>query len=467
MSKVLFFNPPSRQNVYLDTNVKVGAPSYPSLTIATLASQLVEKHQVSVIDLEFFTNFNLAIINKIIKFNPEIVCASSKTTDYLVVRKIMKKIKKRFPKIKTIIGGVHVTACIENVIKEDCFDIIIVGEGDTVLSEIISKKPLKKIPGLYFKDEKTKKTIFTGKRKLISDLNKLSYPAWHLFNLKQYKNSRLSSRLNPVGHIETSRGCSYQCNFCSKLIFGTQYRMKNASRVVDEMEYMLKCGFKEIHIADDSFTQNIVRAKQVCQEIIKRNLQFPWSLINGIRVNFVDLEFFKLAKKAGCWQVGFGIETGSQRVLNKIKKGITISQIKKAISLAHRVGLDTFGFFIFGLSGETEKSMKQTIELAKSLPLDTAKFDICIPYPGTSYFNELKSSARILSFDWSKYVCHQTGVELFDHPNLNWGTIIYYYHKAFREFYFRPSYIFRRFIRSLKKKDLIYDLQYFLKSKWY
>ena len=287
-----------------------------------------------------------------------------------------------------------------------------------------------------------------------------------MFSLDKYKNSRISSRKNPVGLIETSRGCTFQCNFCNKLIFGSKYRAKDPKRVVDEMEYMLKCGFKEIHIIDDNFTQDIDRAKEICIEIIRRNLKFIWSSFSGVRVDMVDYEFFKLAKQSGCWQVAFGIETGDQNVLNKINKKITLSQTEKAVKLAKKAGLNTFGFFMLALSGETENSMKHTIEFAKRLPLDIAKFDICIPYPGTNYYKELDLAGRIKSKNWSKYICHQLDEPLFDHSNLDWATIKKYYKKAFREFYLRPRYFIRRFIRSLIMGDLVYDICYFLKAKW-
>ena len=110
--------------------------------------------------------------------------------------------------------------------------------------------------------------------------------------------------------------------------------------------------------------------------------------------------------------------------------------------------------------------MERTIALAKRLPLDTAKFDICIPYPGTRYYNELKEQGRIKSYDWSKYICHQTESPLFDHPNLSWDKIESCYKRAFREFYLRPSYFARRFWRSLRMHDILYDISYFLKAKW-
>jgi len=147
---------------------------------------------------------------------------------------------------------------------------VVIGEGDNVINEILSEQSIDDVKGLFFKNKISNKIVYTGNRSLIENINLLPFPNWKLFDLSKYKNSRLSSRQNPVGHIETSRGCSFHCNFCNKLTFGTVYREKKPKRVVDEMEYMLSCGFKEIHIADDSFTQNIQRAKEICKEISKK-----------------------------------------------------------------------------------------------------------------------------------------------------------------------------------------------------
>jgi len=466
MSKILFINPPWRENIYLTTNVKVGAPSYPNLTLATLAGHLTNNHQVKIIDLDLIDNYRQILLDLIKSFNPDLIAISAKTPEYPAALKIIKFIKNAYPAISTIIGGVHATSCYSDLAKENCFNIISIGEGDYVIPDILSAKSLSEIKGIIYKDSLSQKTNYNQSRPLIDNLDLLPYPAWHLFDLKKYKNSRLSSRKNPVGHIETSRGCSYNCNFCNKLTFGTVYRTKSPARVVNEMEYMLSCGFKEIHIADDSFTQNIERAKKICLEIIKRKLKFPWSLINGIRVDKVDEEFFKLAKRAGCWQTGFGIETGDQQILDTINKKTTLEQVEKAVRLANKAGINTFGFFVFGLLGETKTSLQKTIDFAKKLPLTIAKFDICIPYPGTSYFKCLESQNLIISKDWSKYNVHEIDEPVYQHPQLSWPIIGSYYKKAFKEFYFRPGYILKRFIRGLKTGDLFYDIKYLFMSKW-
>ncbi|MCX5679924.1 MAG: radical SAM protein [Candidatus Omnitrophica bacterium] len=466
MSKIILFNSPSRSNVYLSTNVKVAAPSYPSLTLATLAGALSSKHGVRIVDLEFSADPVKTLLDEIKSYGPDFIGASASTPDYLTVRDIMRKVKDVAPSIITIVGGVHVTTLSDDAANEACFDIVVVGEGDKTLPEILSAASPYGIPGTLYKDASSGRIVRAPKRQLIRDINELPCPDWGLFELKRYRNSRISSRKNPVGLMETSRGCAFQCNFCNKLTFGSAYRPKNPKRVVDEMEHMLKCGFREIHIIDDSFTQDMGRAKDVCREILRRGLKFPWVALSGLRVDLVDLEFFRLAKRAGCWMSGFGIESGDQEVLDRMSKGITLSQVERAVALAKKAGIETFGFFILGLLGETEVSMRRTIDFAKRLPLDIAKFDICIPYPGTPYYNILKAAGRIKSENWSKYVCHQTEESLFNHHNLSWGTIESFYKKSFMEFYLRPSYILRRFFRSLRKGDILNDIRHFLGSKW-
>lgn len=157
---------------------------------------------------------------------------------------------------------------------------------------------------------------------------------------------------------------------------------------------------------------------------------------------------------------------GDQGVLDRIGKKITIADTDKAIRLAGKAGINTFGFFILGLAGETEESIKRTIAFAKSLPLDIAKFDICIPYPGTPYFKALEKEGRIRSRQWERYNCHQIDEPLFEHPTVPWPVIQKYYKDAFRAFYLRPSYIARRCVRSLMMGDLLHDAGYFLKSRW-
>ena len=347
MAKILFFNPPTWKNVYSKTIIEIGAPRYPHLTLATLAGNLIDKHQVRIIDLDLYPSYQTALFRMINKFKPDIIASSAKTTDYLTVRDLMTRIKNKCPKILTIVGGVHITIFPEESIREECFDILAIGEGDKTIPDILSAKKLSDVPGIAYRDSKSKKIIFTGKRELIQNINELPYPAWNLFDLNKYKHSKLSSRNNPPGHLETSRGCAYQCNFCNKSIFGTLYRMKNVNRVIDEIEYMLKCGFQEIHISDDSFTQNIGRAKDICREIIRRKLKFPWTLMNGIRVNVGGLYYS--AKTKNTAHLGLYAEKRAATKIAQIVANLKRRRLPEGKDPANRAPLtDLKRRFVYG-----------------------------------------------------------------------------------------------------------------------
>jgi anaerobic magnesium-protoporphyrin IX monomethyl ester cyclase len=266
--------------------------------------------------------------------------------------------------------------------------------------------------------------------------------------------------------METSRGCPYGCVYCNKSVFGRTFRVKSASRVVDEMELMLKEGIKEIHLADDNFTRDMVRAEKICQEIIERGLRFPWATITGIRVDRVNQRLLKKMKAAGCYRVYFGIESGSQRILNNIQKGINLKQVRQAIKWSKKAGLETFGFFMIALPGEELNDIKKTIKLATSLDLDMAKMSVTIPLPATPLYNELEEQGKIKTKNWSEFNLYLPAPAIYDHPNLDWGTIDKYYALFYRRFYFNPRFIAKRLLFSLKNRTLISDLRAALKTKW-
>jgi radical SAM superfamily enzyme YgiQ (UPF0313 family) len=274
------------------------------------------------------------------------------------------------------------------------------------------------------------------------------------------------ARKNPAGWIETSRGCPYNCVYCNKSVFGRNFRAKSIKRVVDEMEYMLTCGFKEIHIADDCFTVDIERAKGICNEIIKRGLHFLWAPVTGIRADRVDQELLNLMKKAGCYRVYYGIETGSNQILKIINKGETTELIRAAVEMSKKAGLEVFGFFMFALPGETEKTMRETIDFAKRLNLDLAKVSITVPLPSTRLFEQLKAECKIKETNWSRYNLYFPARDLYDHPTVGWDIVDAYYKKFYREFYFRPKFIIKRFLNSLLKGQLVDDIKSFFQVKW-
>lgn len=449
--------------MYEGTPIKMGAIYSPYLGLAAIGGALALKRiNVKIIDLNKFSEGKL--ISFIKDFNPDYIGISFTTPlaeEAFRLATLAKNIKKD---IIVIGGGAHPSAMPRNVLESSDIDIVCVGEGDYSIVEVITGKPYKDIRGIAYKD--VDGCHICEKNEFIKDLDNLAFPAWNLFNLSEYKTTRLIARKNPAGWLETSRGCPYGCVYCSKEVFGRNFREKSAQRVVDEMEYMLACGFREIHIADDCFTFNLERAKDICNKIIQRGLKFPWATVTGIRADRVDYELLSLMKKAGCYRVYYGIESGDDKVLKLINKGETCNVIRRAVKISKQAGLEVFGFFMLALPGETEETMRNTINFAKELDLDMAKMAITIPLPATPYFQDLYNSGRIKETNWSKYNLYFSARDLFEHPTLNWDTIEDYYKRFYRELYLRPKFIAKRFVKSLSQGNLLSDINSFLKTNW-
>ena len=463
MKKVLFIIPPS-QEMYATAKVKVAVPERPSLTFATLAAPLIQAgHEVEILDLNLVKAASEVLKNKLDEFRPDYAGITCTTPLFYKVQHIAAQVKNHNPDTVVIAGGAHPSSYPENTLADSELDIICVGEGDDTITEIVSGADWSTIKGIWYK--KGQEIISNPVREHIADLDRLPLPDWSLFNLKVYNVPRLVCRKNPVGTIETSRGCVFGCTYCNKNIFGRTFRVKSAGRVVDEMEHMLSIGFREIHIMDDGFTTDIDRAKQICKLIISRGLKFPWNLHNGIRVNRVDKEFLEMARNAGCYSITFGVESGDQTILDNINKGITLEQVRQVFKWTKEVGMETLAFIMIGLPGETEETMRKTIDFTKEIDPDYAKASILLPLPGTPLYHDFEERGYIKSKDWSLYNQHDpSGV--YDHANLDWDTIRHYYDAFYRNFYLRPGTVWKQLKKDAFSTNLFRDFVYVLKTKW-
>ena len=455
--------------VYKDAKVKNAVPHFPSLALATIAGGIRERgHDIKIFDYTTFDYMEDADVHfaKLLKdFNPEFVGISFPTPLFEEMVRICTLVKNYKPEIKLIGGGPHVSAFPEQCLKTSPLDIGITGEGDFIAADVIDAADLHKLDGVAFK-EGNDVIVIPKKVKFLDDLDKLPMPAWDLFDLSKYKTPVQMCRKNPVGWIETSRGCLYGCVYCNKNIFGQTFRYKSAKRTVDEMEFMLKCGFKEIQIAEDMFTTNKERIMQICDMIKERGLEFPWSTTTGIRVDSVTKEMLVAMKEAGCYRVYYGFESGSDKVLVASRKGTNTATARQAVKWSKEAGLEVLGFFMIGLPGETEETMQQTIDFAKSLDIDFTKMTIMSPLPGTPIWNELKEKGLLKDVDWSKFNYYTPPSEIYNHPNLDWPTIEKYYKKFYKEFYFRPSYMTKMIVKSVKNRTLISDIKAVRSTKW-
>lgn len=462
--KILLVNLPF-EKVYAKTSLKGVAPSTPPLSLACIGGSLLEKnHNVEIFDFNIYNKAEPIFIKKITEFKPDFVGITFVTPLIREADRISKIVKKINKNIIIIGGGPHCSSFPESSLKETEIDIAIVGEGDFNIQEILGGESLDHIKGIAYK--KDNKIIINLKKEFIQDLDILPFPAHQLYNIHKYRVSSAIARKNPVAWLETSRGCVYGCIYCNKSCFGRTFRVKSPERVVKEFMMIKEMGFKEIHLTDDAFTTDMERAKKICELLTKNNVNIDWSTITGIRVDRVDFELLKKMKQAGCYRVYFGIESGNQTILNRIKKGITLEQIRKAVAWAKEAKLEVAGYFMIGLPGETEETMQQTIDFAKSLNLDLAKVSITIPLPATEMFSELEKTNLIKTYDWEKFKFYSIPSTIYDHQTLSWPTIEKYYKKFYRKIFLNPKFIFKRIKNSIKNKTLIDDIKMALSIKW-
>lgn len=415
------------------------------LGLAYLAAVL-EKNSfdVKVIDANALQMEDNCLINTVKKMSPDIIGLTAMTGGIEYVWEIAKMCKLALPNATLILGGPHPTILPEESIQKLFVDIVVIGEGEETMKEIaVSRQKnssLKNVKGIAYKEDG--RVIITPRRENIVNLDDLPFPARHLFPFPQlYKSD--SYRKKPVARILTSRGCPYRCTFCYHGIFGRELRTRSPENVVEEIEFLKdRYGIKEFHIVDDNFNADKKRAIAICELLIKRKVNLPWACAQGMRVNNLDQEFLYLIREAGCYRTYLGIESGNQQILNNIQKDITLAMVEKAVVMVKKAKMVVGGLFMVGNYGETEETINDTINFAKKLKLDYASFCIATPYPGTVLRQQVIQEGRLLTKKWSD-LNRFTGAA-FEWKNLSKSQIDRLYRKAYRDFYLRPGYLFKR-----------------------
>ena len=444
MTKVLLIFPPYSLKEEFGNLSEVGNMQQP-LGVGYLGVVLEEAgFEVKIIDAPPLGWGIKQIVAETKKFQPDFIGLSVSTVDFNKAVKLAWALKKSWS-VPIIIGGPHVTALPEEVMKFSCFDIGVIGEGEVTIVELtkalVNKRNLMVARGIVFRQGR--KIIKTNPQPYIENLDSLPFPARHLMPvLSSYHPTPATYKKFPVGKVITSRGCPYQCTFCFRGVFGNKLRFRSPESVVAEMEVLIsQFGAKEIRLWDDTFNANPERVKAICQLMIKRGLKFPWTCLG--RVDRVDCQMLKLMKKAGCWQISYGVESGNEEILVSIKKGITKKMVREAIGATYKAGIQSLGFFILGLPGDTEETMKETIEFAKSLPLDAANFTIATPYPGTELWDLAKKRGFLKNISYEKLVVNLPKKPYYTPEGISVRKLKEYERRAYREFYRHPQFLLR------------------------
>lgn len=451
-NEILLINPPFSWN-----SLKSVHPQGPPLGLAYIARVLEEKRFKSKI-LDASLGLSLDDIKKEIEINrPEIIGITATTPVINMAYKIAEISKSVDKEIKVIVGGPHPTALPMECIQNQNIDFVVSGEGEYTTLELVdhlinNKGKKSKINGIHYKANE--EIYYTEKRGYVQHIDDIPMPAWHLLPMKKYKFSPSNHKKSPSTHLLSSRGCPFGCIFCSKPVTGKKFRAHSPERVVKEIEYLMEnYNIKDVTFRDDLFTFDQDRVERICDLMMSKNLKISWSCTS--RIDTISKDLLSLMKESGCWGIFFGIETGSERLMKLIKKNITLEQARNVIKWCNQFNIETKIFFILGLPTETLGESISTIDFAKSLNADYAQFSMALPYPDTEFFRMIKSEKKIKSFDWDSFQSHPKNKIVYLPKNRTQSEMLNLQRLAYRKFYFRPSYIFRR----LRETNFLHKLK--------
>lgn len=459
-SRVLLINPPmSMEEQAGQSSMKEVINILPSLGIGYIAAVLEENNiPVEIIDCQPLDMNHEGLKKELAAKEADIIGITATTLSFPSAVKTALIGKEVSPDSYIVIGGPHITAAPKTTMAHECFDAGVYGEGEFTFLELVKKisnGESLNVKGLYLR--KNGRAYFTGPRPFIQNLDELPFPARHLFPpLSKYHPTPASCRSEPLATIMTSRGCPNKCTFCDRKIFGNVTRLRSVDNVLDEMEEVIhEHGAREIKFFDDTFTVNKNRIFELCRGIKERGIDIEWSCLT--RVNAVSEELLMEMKKAGCWQVAFGLESGDQKMLNRMKKGITLSMSRRAVGWARKAGFNIRAYFVIGTPGETLGSINNTIEFAKSLDLDEANFYAFVPLPGTEIYENLvkEGSLRHEKYEHYNVMINSPDAEIPYVPDgLTEEQLKERISYAHKRFYFRPQYIIRQLVRTRKSGDI-------------
>lgn len=455
MKKVLLIIPYQKEV----KDVKQTGSKWPRIGLAYIAGYLRERGvDVNVVDCRADNLDSTKLRRRIRKIKPDIVGLGPFTEEILDSVNVCTIAKKINPKIITVLGGPHASAIPKRTLEEfKAVDYVVFGEGEETILEVVKGKKPEKILGLGHK--KRNKAILNKNRPLQKNIDKFPYPAWDMFPLERYRGIlTIQLREETKGKelelpILSSRGCPFQCNFCYKS-YGPSLRDRNPKLVVDEIEYdMEKYGATQFFFVEGTFGAVSSHGMEICDEIISRGLNKKIKWVSETRVDASE-KLLKKMKEAGCVEVGFGVESGDQKILSESGKGISLKQVRKTIAAAKKIGLRVECYFIMGHPNDTLETINTTIKFANELDPDIFNIGIMIPYPGTgvrALAEAGQGNYRLLCDDWSEYTKQRGGpLEL---QNISIDELRKIQARAYINFYRKPHRVLKT-LRALPMRKL-------------
>jgi anaerobic magnesium-protoporphyrin IX monomethyl ester cyclase len=435
-------------------HVVLANPPYPDdvpqavfipLGISYLVAVLEEKgYEVDVVDCQVSRPNQKQLEDKFRSLNPDIIGVTAATVTYLPALKILKAAKAALPSCITMIGGPHVTVMDERTFTESAdVDIVVRGEGEQTMLELASLvsdgnlKSLSEVAGITFR--KNGQVYRTPDRPFIQDIDSLPRPAHKHFDVTRYK---ISGKIYMP--IITSRGCPFNCAFClASKMCGRGFRARSPSKVVDELEWLRDTfGAGAFAFYDDTFTFDLNRAIAICDEMKARKFDMPWDC--RTRVDKVSKELLTKLRSTNCQLIHFGVESGSQQMLNTMRKGTTVEQNANAIKLAKECDILVAISLVIGYPGETPEMLQQTTDFIRRTKPDYVYMCEAVPYPGTELYNYVKQLGLEMTEDWNQY--HEQ-TQVFKNTLLPLEKLEEA-KKAVYDSFFTPTYYLRKKLRG-------------------
>jgi len=448
--KVLLVNPPTSKN---DIRIREGrcqdidkwsAPFVP-LSLAYIAKQIDKLAESQLIDCGPQGYDMERILKKIGHFKPELVIFTSSTpTAQFDFEWFLPQVKDKFPKLKMATTGIHASVLTKEIMAEyQDLDFIISGEPEVtsyqLTKAIKDNLEYKNILGLAFRD-KQGKVIINSPRPFVENLDELGIPAWHKVDFSKYL---MPIKNRPFTLISFSRGCPFNCSFCIiHSYYGNELRKRSPQQIIEEIKLLNDLGVYDFLLWTEFLTADKDYLDKFLSLIFKEKLEKKISWVTNIRTDYADYETFRQMKKAGCWQVVFGIEFGTDEMLKRVNKGgqASVETSQRAVQAAAKAELVADGHFILGYPGETLKQIDKTIDLALSLPLTFVHFYAASPFPGSQLYQEAVEKKLFESQDWQRI---NLGTASIKTPEFDAKKIDSLISQAYRKFYFRPETWFR------------------------
>lgn len=365
-------------------------------------------------------------------------------------------------KVFTIIIGPHGSAEPEDTLRRgrSFLDAVVRREYDYTLKEFADTGNLSCLRGISYIQNGA--IVHNADRPFIDDLDSLPFPAWHHINLGDYY---APAKRNPFLTVISGRGCEGRCTFCltPQVMYGRDYRPRCSGNVLDEIEYDIRLfpGLKEIMFEDDTFTlqRHRTRLEEICRGILDRRIRISWAC--NARPDIQDFSILKLMKKSGCRMMCVGFESGNEKILRNLAKGISLETMRRFSQLCRKADISVHGCFVIGGPGETDRTIEETVRFALSLNIDTVQFSGLCPYPGTEFYSLCKEKNYLAAGDWKDWVDDNGEQQtIINYPHLSCAVMNKAIDSSLYRFYLRPGYIFSQITRPKS----IYDLQARLKG---